>query len=382
MMLRLIPRLDYRINLSDWLKAAISVVDKNKLEPNLTYFFGDFPFFFYNHGRNALISALSILNLPTGSKVGVMAFNCHTVFNSIIQARLQPEFIDITAQFTIDFTDLVLKVKDLKVLIITHLFGIVNDVKKIKLLYPELIIIEDCAHSFLSANSKNEIAGRIGDMAVFSFNRAKFPMIGGGGCLIVVNPVFVSAASVEHQVQPELPLFLDLLSFGLRPFLQILHYPFVYKCITFPIKCLLSKRRTNAIKKIKSMKISKRDYSFLLLSLGKLIEKSDKQKKQNHRILEVLNSNFLSPADSNGFMVPFLYTGNRKDLLRSFRKNGIELGTHFSNSILWAKECGYFPGSCPVSEKIAMEIVTVPCYNSMTEAETNQIIRQVKELKR
>ena len=48
----------------------------------------------------------------------------------------------------IDKGDLKRKSSQLSALIVTHLFGIVNDVCAIKKEFPQLVIIEDCAHAY------------------------------------------------------------------------------------------------------------------------------------------------------------------------------------------------------------------------------------------
>ena len=110
--------------------------------------------FYVNHGRTGIRLALSALELPEGSRVGVQVFNCHTVFNAIKTAGYNPVFIDITDQFQIDIDDLKKKSNKIDALIITHLFGIPADIDKVYDILSDIPVIEDCAHSFLSKYHK------------------------------------------------------------------------------------------------------------------------------------------------------------------------------------------------------------------------------------
>ena len=88
--------------------------------------------FLLNHARSGLLLALQSLNLPKGSKVGVMVYNCHTVMNAVAQVGGEVVFIDVDDSLRIDQNDLEKKSIGLKVLIVTHLFGILNDIKTIR----------------------------------------------------------------------------------------------------------------------------------------------------------------------------------------------------------------------------------------------------------
>ena len=132
--------------------------------------------FLLNHARSGILLALQALKLAPQSKVGVMAYNCHTVFNAVAQADCIPVFLDVTDGMTIDVEDLNKKVSGLSALVVTHLFGIQNDVALIRTKYPHLPIIEDCAHAY-------GITDIQGDFAVFSIGQGKLPSLGDGGIL-------------------------------------------------------------------------------------------------------------------------------------------------------------------------------------------------------
>ena len=83
--------------------------------------------FLVNHARTGLLIALQALGLKRNDRVGVMAYNCHTVADAVVQAGCKPVFIDVTDALQLDKQDLHKKSKDIDALIVTHLFGIEND---------------------------------------------------------------------------------------------------------------------------------------------------------------------------------------------------------------------------------------------------------------
>ena len=85
--------------------------------------------YYLNHARTGLRIALSALGLPIGSKIGVAAYNCYTVMNAIIEAGYEIVFIDIDDNFHLDLNDLQHKKAKIDALIVTHFFGLPENIK-------------------------------------------------------------------------------------------------------------------------------------------------------------------------------------------------------------------------------------------------------------
>ena len=134
--------------------------------------------FLLDHARSGILLALQALHLPAGSGVGVMVYNCHTVFNAVSQAGCTPVFLDVRDDLTLDLDDLRSKRTRMNALIVSHLFGILNPVSLIREEFPDLVVIEDCAHAY-------GLKDLTGDVSVFSIGQGKLPSIGDGGILIV-----------------------------------------------------------------------------------------------------------------------------------------------------------------------------------------------------
>ena len=185
--------------------------------------------FLLDHARSGILLALQALALPAGSGVGVMAYNCHTVFNAVRQADYQPVFLDVTDALVLDKDDLVRKRGAIRALVVTHLFGILNDVDSIKENYPDLPVIEDCAHAF----GLEQVSG---DFAVFSIGQGKLPSLGDGGILFVKNRKYDETIA---RLYSDLPAYSwqGRLKQSLVMWIKSLSYiPFVYSSVTRFIK--------------------------------------------------------------------------------------------------------------------------------------------------
>ena len=97
-----------------------------------------------NHARTGIVMALRA-TLPKGGRVGVVAYNCHTVANAVVNAGCNPFFVDVTEDLRIDVESVPV---DLDAIVVTNLFGIRNDIAAIRKRLPKAIIIVDNAHGY------------------------------------------------------------------------------------------------------------------------------------------------------------------------------------------------------------------------------------------
>ena len=128
-----------------------------------------------NHARTGIVMALRAA-LPKGGRVGVVAYNCYTVANAVVNAGCVPFFVDVTEKLTIDIESVPV---DLDAIVVTNLFGIRNDLEAIRKKCPRAIIIVDNAHGYGLPVE--------GDFTVYSINQGKFPALGEGGVLCTID---------------------------------------------------------------------------------------------------------------------------------------------------------------------------------------------------
>ena len=309
--------------------------------------------FLLNHARSGLLIALQSLHLPQGSKVGVMIYNCHTVMNAVAQAGCEVIFIDINDNMRIDLGDLEKKSSGLKALIVTHLFGIINDIDAIRSQFPQLPIIEDCAHAF-----GKEISG---DFGVYSIGQGKLPSLGDGGILVVNNSRYTDAVRSLYDGLPdysrldETKLYVKLL------LTDVLHRRLIYSAFTSHWK--QNKKPKSGREQIVAKKMAQGVRAMFALRKGQVAEQVKKRLVNAEKETKCLRNNELVSSvlvGSNAFML-VVRSAHVKALKIQYAQRGIETATHFANSILWAKEFGY-QGDCPNAERLRNELLMIPVY--------------------
>ena len=310
--------------------------------------------FLLNHGRSAVLLALRALELPTGARVGVMVYNCHTVMNAIEQAGCVPVFVDVDDNLNLDIHDLEGKADGMSVLVVTHLFGIVNDVGKIKELFPGLVIIEDCAHAY-------GIENITGDFATFSLGQGKLPSIGDGGLLLVRNEKYYDQVAAQYDNLPKYSFMNSLLLFLRLRLKSWMCCSFIYGWFTLPLK--LSRPIASPKDPIIMRKMCRGISAVFAAEKLCVPERIKLRKEKAEEIKASLRKKGVlqTMVGINAFMF-VVKCEYPKDIQMEFRAKGIETATHFANSLTWAKEFGYQQGSCPKIEEIVNRLLMIPTY--------------------
>lgn len=145
-------------------------------------------------GREALILALKILNLPKESTVVINGFTCFAVYKAIEEAGLTPICLDLEEKYNLNFTPETLEKileenKNIKVAVIQNTLGYPTDIEKITKICEgkNIVLIEDLAHCIGTKYENGKEAGRVGDIAVLSFSQDKVIDAVSGGALVIRN---------------------------------------------------------------------------------------------------------------------------------------------------------------------------------------------------
>ncbi|MGN0187154.1 MAG: DegT/DnrJ/EryC1/StrS family aminotransferase [Paludibacteraceae bacterium] len=313
--------------------------------------------YYLNHSRSALTLILQTI-LPHGGKVGVMAYNCHTVMNAVYQSKCEIEFVDVGIDFRIDLDDLQRKVDKIQVLIVTHLFGIINDVKYIRERYPHLCIIEDCAHAY-------GIKHIYGDFATFSIGQGKLPSIGDGGILWASEKWRRNITEVYNQLpsyskRQHRALFMKLCLF------DFLYSTIIYAYFTKPI---LKRTRNvqNVIKEEPLLKMSlgiQRIFSHAKTEITAQIAHQQEHASAIVQLLAVDDNVEHVLIGDNAFMVIAVCSSPTK-LKKKMAQLGVESETHFKCWIEWATQFGYRRGSCLQAESLIHKSLMIPTYRKI-----------------
>lgn len=306
-----------------------------------------------NHARSGIVMALRTA-LPEGGRVGVVAYNCHTVANAVVESGCTSVFVDVTEDLHMDVQHLA--GLQLDAIVVTNLFGIHNDIAAIRKAQPNAIIIVDNAHGYgLPAE---------GDFTVYSINQGKFPALGEGGILVVNNEQYCPLIQQQYDQLPnyscgkQVKLFLTMLAKAW------IHMPCVYGCVTRRMKAHRAKIACREAVVLRRMAEGvSRMYQQALPTIGEQIQQ---QRANAQQIADKLLHERLAEQvwyGNNAFML-VARSNNPEQLSQYFAKYSVETATHFARAIEWAKEFGYTEGKCPMTEKLTKELIMIPTYKN------------------
>lgn len=287
--------------------------------------------FLLNSARSGIVVALQTI-LPNGGKVGVVAYNCDSVYNAVFQAGCQCVFLDITADFRIDIQENKNSHNDLDAIIVTNLFGIKNDIESIHKIWPSAAIIVDNAHGYRLHPE--------GDFTVYSINQGKYPALGPGGILVVNNNKYLGKISHVYETLSQKKSFLSQWKlFLLMQSKTFIYNPVIYGWVTQVMKQHL---------KPKSGKPEKFVIGIMPAGVSRIYNAWIKDKTE----IEQSQKPFMD----------IVYTNNQDKTIDEYKNHGVEADVHFRNWTLWATHYGYSMGKCPVAERMLNEVVMVPNY--------------------
>jgi len=290
-----------------------------------------------NHARTGIVMALRAA-LPKGGRVGVVAYNCHTVANAVVNAGCTPFFVDVTEDLRIDIASIP---SDLDAIVVTNLFGIRNDIAAIRKRLPKAIIVVDNAHGFgLPAE---------GDFTVYSINQGKFPALGEGGILYAIE---------DWRLKID-DLYKDLPSYSLlgqlKLFCAMLVKAIAYSRCMYWLTMKAKKSANPDVHETVSLKRMapgvRRLYQAWLPSAASEIAKLCQNAAQ-------IAGAFYG---DNAFMA-IVRTDDPAALQKQYASRGIETATHFNRCIDWAEQFGYKRGSCPTAEYLVNHLLMIPTY--------------------
>lgn len=375
----LYPRLNYSLSADSWLTLLNPFSPLKQTEPDMEPFFSGRKIFYYNHARSGLTQILK--QSFKGCVVGVQPFTCPTVLDAIREAGCETYFIDINTSLIIDEEILKLHLEKIDVLILTHTFGFMADVPKIRELIHRKPLIEDCAHAFLSHNG-NIAAGMTGDFAIFSFGFAKFPSAVSGGFVIVNNTDYLNNFENNYRLLPGLGC-LD----GFRQRIMAIFQLILYSMPLYGLFTVKQKAKRNIAAYRKSpCTPTTYPYPFCQEIFRRELQNIDRylntQKQNAQRIIESIQNNkaisLLQQSDEMNCFQLAVHVENPDKLISYAGVHGIEFGRQFYKSKYIVPHFGYKQGCCPNYEMLIEKIVTIPCHYHYSQRKIQQICELIK----
>lgn len=144
-------------------------------------------------GREAIGTALNILNFPKDTAIAINGFTCFAVYETVEKSGYKAECLDL-GNNSLNFSakTLLKRLKQnpkIKAVIIQNTLGYPCDIEEIAKACREndLVLIEDLAHCVGAKYLNDQEAGRVGDFVTLSFSQDKMIDAVSGGALIIRN---------------------------------------------------------------------------------------------------------------------------------------------------------------------------------------------------
>jgi dTDP-4-amino-4,6-dideoxygalactose transaminase len=311
------------------------------------------------NGTTSLHTALLMCAVKPGDKVVTTPFSFIATANSILFCNAKPIFADIDPKtFNINPVELekiLKKEKNVKVVLIVHLYGLACDmdaILKLKQKYKFKLIEDSCqAHG---AEFNNKKVGSFGKASAFSFYATKNMMTGEGGITLTND----AAASKYAR--------------------QIINHG------------------GNAHSTYNVL-----GYNYRLTNLAAAIGIAQLEQLENWTAKRIANAQKYNEAfgDLDFLQIPYVpkncrhvfhqYTirispSIREGFMKYLAGNGVGSGIYY-NSVIYNqpfyKQLGYKVGLCKEAEKAAREVVSLPVRHSLSKADIYKIIKVVKSYK-
>lgn len=352
-------------------------------------------------GRTALYEALRAANIGDGDEVILQAFTCLAVPAAVTWAGATPVYADIDAgTYNLNVASVKACITPhTKAIIIQHTFGIPAPLPELLALAREhkLVVIEDLAHS-LGGTFENKPLGTFGDIAILSFGRDK-----------TISSVFGGAVVTRDQTIHD-TLQKNMATYRMPPVSwvvqQLLHPLVTNMALSWYFTGHLGKILLVAAQRVHltSMAVSAQEkltgaapaylnyqlHPALLPLLKQQLDKLDRFTAHRRRIAERYVSAFPgSPypdrvaSESNWLRFPLAVT-NKLAVLAAAKQQGIILGDWYATPVAptalsQSAITRYIPGSCPVAEHAAEQVINLPTHPRLTDSDVEHVIQFVKK---
>jgi perosamine synthetase len=365
----------------------VEPVDKIKLENKFAQYLNVGHCQIFPSARIALYYSLKSLNLPPNSKILMPPITIKPMLDIIYNLGITPIFVDLNYEdFSFDLEDLKQKVdKNVKVVFLTHLFGMVPNMKKIQEIVSEnsLYLIEDFSQA-IGAKYEGRPLGTFGHVSIYSSSSIKtFDTLGGG--YAITNNLVIASRLKEFKnelINPKRSIILKKAFSNLIR--NLATNDFLFTVLTINLLRIINKnstkRMTGTRNKIPLITLPTdwfRDYSQVQVRIA-LEQIEGIAAKTSARILkanEILGKDSSLLVDTVDVYWQLCITAkNINKVFESAKENKIDI-SQTSLSIISANE--FYPDyvNCQKAEDIYANSYFVPCYPSLNSKNLKRVIQ-------
>jgi dTDP-4-amino-4,6-dideoxygalactose transaminase len=334
-------------------------------ESRLADYFGGRPVRCFNSGSCTMEIALRIAGIGPGDEVITTPNSWPATANVILEVGATPVFADIDPRtHNIDLDKVAAAISPrTRAIIPVHMCGLPCDMDKLYALAAQhsLRVVEDAAQA-IGSSWRGKRIGAFGDLVSFSFQVNKNIMSGEGGCL-VVNDANETSLAERYRLQGVSRSGLDGID------VDVLGGKFNMTEIAAAIGLgqLAHLEEFNARRLQLAWHYFRCFGSAFEADFGAELPVADFEQSNWHMFHLVLPERM-----------------RRADFMQAMLDRNIGLGFHYAAIHLFTmyRKLGFTDGMFPVAERVCRQIVTLPLFPSLTEAEVERVVGAVKSILR
>lgn len=299
-------------------------------------------------GTTALICALRSLNIGAGDEVLTTPHTFVATTEAIAMVGAVPVFVDIDPDtHLIDLDLLEQKINaNTRAILFVDIYGQCPNITRLQNIAKQnnLYLVEDAAHSIGNTFNGRPV-GSLADITCFSFNPVKnLGAMGDAGC-----------CTGSKELMDRVRMYRD---HGRTGRYDIVEIGYNARIDNFQSNIVLAK---------------------LPYLQGWLDKKHAICNYYTQELQSLVKTPVTQAGNSHSYYVYVVQT-SRRDELRSFLERcGIQTNVHYATTTHLQPAYKRYSTPCPVAEQTVQEILSLPCWYSMTELEVQYVVDSIKD---
>lgn len=298
-------------------------------------------------GTTALMCSLMACDISSGDEVITTPHTFISTGEAIYWQGATPVFVDIDQYYQIDVDKIEAAITPrTKAILFVDMYGQTPDIDRLREIADKynLYLISDSAHS-IGAEYKGRKVGNLVDLTCHSFNPVKnLGAIGDAGA-ITGRPDLIQRARMH------------------RDHGRIVKWDFDIKGINARIDNLQAL-------------VVKAKLPYLQ---GWLDKKHAICERYTQELGDYVQTPKTAPWAKHSYYVYVIQISRRDDFIEYMKQNGVTVNVHYMKSLTEQKIFQiYGRGECPRAEEVCKNIVSLPCYHTLSWSEQSKIIELTK----
>jgi dTDP-4-amino-4,6-dideoxygalactose transaminase len=299
-------------------------------------------------GTMGLLCAMRALGIGPGDEVITTPHTFVATTEAIVSVGATPVFVDIDPDTHLIDLDLVVSriTARTRAIAFVDIYGQCPDLDRIQDIADahDLVTIEDAAHS-LGATWQGKPVGSQADITCFSFNPVKnLGAMGDAGCV-----------TGSKLLMDRVRMYRDHGRIGR------------YDIVELGYNARIDNMQSNIV----------------LAKLPRLADWIQRKREiatyYNEQLKDVVRTVRLDPRVGQGHYVYVIQTDRRDALRQHLESKGIGTNIHYATTTHQQPAFSKWYTPCPVAEQTVAEILSLPCWYSMTQDEIDHVVSSVRE---